>query len=97
MLNKAVIITLLLILVGCDDPAPVGYKCQNYSAHGGCTPGYAYKYVCQQEKRSKFIIECARAANPMSDEEGEDLVRQCDETSKDIFCTIEPYKSEKNK
>lgn len=24
-----------------------------------------------------FIVECAKAANPMSDEEGEDLVEEC--------------------
>lgn len=39
----------------------------------------------QQEAKAKFVVECAEAANPMSDEEGEDLVRQCEETAKNIY------------
>lgn len=33
-----------------------------------------------------FIVECARAANPMSDEEGEDLVAQCMRTGIIAIC-----------
>jgi len=32
------------------------------------------------------IIACAKAANPMSDEEGEDLVKECRYTMKDVLC-----------
>lgn len=35
---------------------------------------------------SKFVVDCATAANPMSDEEGEDLVRQCQITAEAILC-----------
>lgn len=50
-------------------------------------PKFTWKEICKDtEKRAKFIVDCAKAANPMSDEEGEDLVRQCDITSKHLFC-----------
>jgi hypothetical protein len=34
---------------------------------------------------AQFIVECARAANPMSDEEGEDLVKECKWTAEEIY------------
>lgn len=37
----------------------------------------------------KFVIDCAKAANPMSDEEGEDLVQQCERTGAKAFETCE--------
>lgn len=40
------------------------------------------------ERRAKFIIDCSRAANPMSDEEGEDLVAQCESTASNLFCQV---------
>lgn len=42
---------------------------------------------CAQEK-SKFILECAVAANPKSDEEGEDLVAQCEQTAERLFKSL---------
>ena len=45
--------------------------------------------ICTKENSkdvSKFIIDCAFSANPKSDEEGEDLVKQCEETAKRILC-----------
>ncbi len=43
---------------------------------------------CSENKSevAKFIVDCAKAANPMSDEEGEDLVEACDKSAKSIFC-----------
>lgn len=40
------------------------------------------------EKRelAAFIVACAKAANPMSDEEGEDLVAQCENTGVRTVC-----------
>lgn len=35
----------------------------------------------------RFIVECAKAANPMSDEEGEDLVAQCERTALKLYGT----------
>jgi hypothetical protein len=51
-------------------------------------PKWTWVWVCKKnnDKRAEFIINCAKAANPMSDEEGEDLVKQCQETSRDLFC-----------
>ncbi len=48
---------------------------------GACDPK-----VCDKEKRAKFVVDCAKAANPMSDEEGEDLVSECGRQSRLIFC-----------
>ena len=43
--------------------------------------------ICKNnDKRAEFIINCAKVANPMSDEEGEDLVKQCERTSYNLFC-----------
>lgn len=39
--------------------------------------------------RAKFIVECAAAANPKSDEEGEDLVAECGKQAEKLFCTRE--------
>ena len=50
---------------------------------------WRWKTICKDndnDKRAEFIINCAKAANPMSDEEGEDLVIQCERTSYDLFC-----------
>ena len=50
-------------------------------------PQWRWKSICKDnDKRAEFIINCAKAANPMSDEEGEDLVIQCERTSYDLFC-----------
>lgn len=50
-------------------------------------PEWRWKRICKDnDKRAEFIINCAKAANPMSDEEGEDLVLQCESTSRDLFC-----------
>ena len=46
-----------------------------------------WKTICKDnDKRAEFILNCAKAANPMSDEEGEDLVIQCERTSRNLFC-----------
>jgi hypothetical protein len=48
------------------------------------------KSVCvsREDKRelAAFIIKCAEAANPKSDEEGEDLVKQCEWTGERVLC-----------
>ncbi len=41
------------------------------------------------ERRAEFIVQCSTAANPHSDEEGEDLVSQCEKTAKNLFCRKE--------
>lgn len=36
---------------------------------------------------AKFVVDCATAANPKSDEEGEDLVAQCEQTATRLLCS----------
>lgn len=44
----------------------------------------------QKVQLAKFIVDCAKAANPLSDEEGEALVAQCEKTGRRVVCnTIE--------
>lgn len=38
------------------------------------------------DKAATFILACAKNANPMSDEEGEDLVEQCERTAMKVSC-----------
>ena len=50
-------------------------------------PKWRWHKICKNnDKRAEFIINCAKVANPMSDEEGEDLVKQCERTSYNLFC-----------
>lgn len=43
--------------------------------------------VCDIERMTSFILDCAKAANPQSDEEGEDLVVECQRVALSAFCT----------
>ena len=50
-------------------------------------PKWRWKEICKDnDKRAEFIVNCAKAANPLSDEEGEDMVLQCERTSRNLFC-----------
>jgi hypothetical protein len=44
--------------------------------------------VTEQDRATlaAFIVDCAKAANPLSDEEGEDLVKQCERTGIRTVC-----------
>lgn len=46
---------------------------------------------CDVARMSSWILECAKAANPLSDEEGEDLVRQCEDTAVRLYCGTDCY------
>jgi len=86
------LIPLLLVLTACDDDEnpPAGYRCDNRWSL--CKPEFWVKDICDKEALASFIIECAKAANPMSDEEGEDLVQQCEWTGMRLYCEQEFYK-----
>jgi len=69
-------------------------------ANSGCTLKDQHKITkstrqkCETDLHRKqlaeFIIKCSEAANPKSDEEGEDLVDQCENTGVRTICpTIE--------
>lgn len=66
---------ILILLTGCSDETTVSRM---------------FRYECNTEAQrktlAKFVVDCAKAANPMSDEEGEDLVQQCEATGKNIIC-----------
>lgn len=42
-----------------------------------------------REELKTCLIDCTKAGNPMSDEEGEDLVRQCQYSCSEIYCTLQ--------
>jgi len=67
---KMLLIVLLLGLM----------SCQKYELTRGSIE------ECQRDKLAEFVLKCAEVANPMSDEEGEDLVQQCEWTGRSIFC-----------
>lgn len=52
------------------------------------TSEYKCTKVAEQDKLAKFIIDCSAAANPKSDEEGEDLVAQCEKTGIRTLCPV---------
>lgn len=82
---------LALLLAGCKEPPPPGYKC--WRGFPECSSAQIERILeCDNSERAKFIIDCAKAANPMSDEEGEDLILQCEKTSESLFCTEQKVK-----
>lgn len=85
-LKQLLAITCLTLLSACDsEEPPSGLTCGGRNGLGQCLKQYGY-YKCDKPSRAKFIIECAKAANQMSDEQGEDLVKQCEQTSLELFC-----------
>lgn len=63
---------------------------------GGCSKPKAGDVVVDKEceisrqdaePAKQCLVDCARAGNPMSDEEGEDLVAACESACRDIYCT----------
>lgn len=72
-MNKVSLALVAVLLAGCDEGKPVvryGEICGNDTA----------------ERRAQFVLDCAAAANPLSDEEGEDLVAQCQATADAMLC-----------
>ena len=54
----------------------------------GCTPDFTVdttQSIKGSTEAAEWIIKCAEAANPLSDEEGEDLVYGCAHTAKSIY------------
>lgn len=72
-----ILLVISLLLFGCNNPKSVRVE-------------KVTKRKCTSEKdRDKlanFIVKCAEAANPKSDEEGEDLVAQCEQTGINVVC-----------
>jgi hypothetical protein len=51
------------------------------------------RYECKQadKERIDFTLSCIANANPMSDEEPEDWIRQCNIVAKENYCKLAPY------
>jgi hypothetical protein len=83
-MNKILIILCLSLLMGCGEdysptiPPRKGLECKK-NIFAECLKTYGY-FKCDKSGRSKFIIECVKAAN------GANLVKQCEKTSFDLFC-----------
>lgn len=75
--NMAILLAALAALSGCAE----GTRVERFE-----------KNFCQttesRERLAKFIIDCSAAANPKSDEEGEDLVAQCELTGTKTLCPV---------
>lgn len=72
-------VILLLALAGCDD-APRGVL--------------QFETVVPPECAAQFaatVVTCAEAGNPLSDEEGEDLVAQCQRAARESWGAERPY------
>ena len=67
---KYLIVVLILLITGCSE-SPVSIL-MDYSIQGS-------------DKAAEFILTCTKNANPMSDEEGEDLVHGCEQTAKRLY------------
>ncbi len=65
------VLPLVVLLTGCNQ--------QHY--------GYVStsKEFVDVDKAANFIVACAAAANPLSDEEGEDLVVECKHTARELY------------
>lgn len=80
-----IILVLSLFLIGCTDT-----KLKNYDHK--VTISVSERHFCNtpelQQRVLDFVVKCSEAANPKSDEEGEDLVAQCEKTAKTTICPI---------
>jgi len=70
------IILISLLVVGCSKPSVEIRR----STRNECTT------IEQKREVAAFILKCAEAANPKSDEEGEDLVIECRRTGLSVLC-----------
>jgi hypothetical protein len=49
-----------------------------------------YKFKCDVDKRSKFVEECIKKIDLIHQPQNHDatsVIRQCEETSKNLYCT----------
>lgn len=79
-MKRILLLVALATLAGCEGPPRV------YEER---------KPVCDtpelREKVAEYTVACAKAANPMSDEEGEDLVAECRRSSMVILCPEQTF------
>lgn len=70
MLNNLRVILLLIVFIGCSSPIPVKIR--------DCDG--------REDKLVEFVSACIKDANPKSDEEPEDWIKQCRYTAIEIIC-----------
>ncbi len=71
------LLTLLVLLSACFSPEPK----------------LRYDIACSEEESDElasWILKCVEKANPQSDEEPEDWIRQCERTGKRTLCSTVP-------
>lgn len=63
---------------------------QTTDHEGDVKSRYWQKNICLEPvEQRKFVLSCIEKANPMSDEEPEDYILQCQHTAQDLFCEFE--------
>ena len=65
---------IALVLIGCSKESSINKIHQSYCSYES------------QEKRALFTSECIKNANPMSDEEPEDMILGCVKAAESIYC-----------
>jgi hypothetical protein len=76
---KLAVVTIAILLIGCRQEFEVGDVRMSMDTD----------ITCDNEKRASFVLECIKNGNPMSDEEPEDLVAECQNVSYSMFCSEE--------
>jgi len=77
-MKNIIIFCITIFLFGCDEKRDIQTMVEIICSSKG-----------SRKQLATFVINCSKAANPMSDEEGEDLVSQCEETGRRILCSEE--------
>lgn len=75
-MKTIIIIAAILSLVACSDPNETKTKVM---IDNHCTDA-------SKEARADFILQCLNNANPKSDEEPEDWIRECQYMAEDTLC-----------
>ena len=69
------IVLLIVVLSGCSKGDLRTHEAEDYICDSG-----------SRSDRSGFILSCIKNANPLSDEEPEDWIRQCQYMAEQTFC-----------
>jgi len=72
-------LTILTLLTGCD--------IVRHHKEPRCVT------VEEKTKQADWALQCIEKGNPMSDEEGEDLVAQCEQSGRRVACPLKCVKS----
>jgi hypothetical protein len=75
MIKRILMVGLLVLFTGCSSDVTLTVDVDN-------------KITSKYKEASEFILTCAKNANPLSDEEGEDLVYQCQKTAERIYAEL---------